>query len=237
MKKSNLFWTLVAIAFAGAVAFASCEKDKTSQTGTNQGTNPTPNIVIPGFDDDTCFYSDATVVYLPHVSGMVHIGIDTTAPADSLSAILNIISKYGSIVGGPRNMHAGYNYVSMEYILHVTDTNYKTSLFRKELAHSQYVKYVGQEHVDSNSMGQPRKLWFTDQISVWVQDSNTIATALNTLGIAYNRIAPGVYSDDFVVSVASSEAAINVANRLYGTGNFTESYPIMPSEGILNMRK
>ena len=245
MKRFKLFWTLAAIAFAGAVAFVGCEKEQASQPGTDQGTNPDQNPnqdkVNPIFDDDTCFYSDGALVYLPPVSGRVHIGIDTTTPADSLSAILNIISGYGNIVGGPRYRHAGYNYESMEYILLVNNNNYRTSLFRKELAHSQYVKYVGQEHLDMISTGDTQRMWFTDQISVWVQDrdSNTIATALNTLGIAYNKIAPGIFAegDDFIVSVASSESAINVANLLYRTGNFTQSIPTMPGDGTLILDK
>ena len=249
MKKIKLFWTLAAIAFAGAVAFAGCEKEpaapnsgsSTTNPDQDPNQNPNTNTLVGTFDDDTSFYSEGELVNLYPVSGRVHIGIDSLAPADSLNAILGVVSKYGSIVGNPIIIPLN-NYGSKDYTMRVDSSSFKTSVFRRELSHSQYIRYVAQEHCDSTSYARPVTVWCYDLIKVWVrdvttQDSSTVANDLNTLGIAFKTIEHGMWEDEYRVRVAATESTINAVNRLYNTGNFTECFPDLVSIGAFNPLK
>ena len=239
MKKSNLFLALAAIAFAGAVAFASCEKEQAKETVSNPNPNSEPiTQTSPVFDDDDFYYDydGATMLFLPHVSDTIHVAIDTTAPADSLSAILDVLSNYGNVY---RQSYVWRNsrYSAREYLVDVTNSNFKTSLFRADLSRFQYVRYISQEHDTLNDQGDPLRIWFNDMITIAdAPDANAIANTLNNLGIAYTGIDTAFLNMHYVY-VDKSESTINVSNRLAATGQFSFCNPHQVTIGGLIFNK
>jgi len=243
MKKSNLFLALAAIAFAGAVAFASCEKEQVKETVSNPGHNPNPDPstqTSPVYDDDNYEYYDngQTRVYYPLVVDTIHVAIDTVAPPDSLNAILNVMSTYGTVLS-QTFLHRNDFSTSKEYLLHVTNSSFKTSLFRAELSRFQYVRFVSQEHDTLNSRGEPMRIWHDDIVTLAdVQDSLSLANILNNMGIAYNRIDSNIYDHGvFYIYVANSESSVNVANRLATSGQFSFCIPNRVGIGWLIFNK
>lgn len=233
MKKSNLFLALAAIAFAGAVAFASCEKEQAKDNVSNPGANPGPQNT-PVFDDDGFYYDSdgSTMLFLPPVSDTIHVAIDTNAPADSLSAILNVLSNYGNVY---RQSYVWRNsrYSAREYLVDVTNSNFKTSLFRADMSRFQYVRYISQEHDTLNDQGDPLRIWFNDMITIAdAPDANAIANTLNNLGIAYTGIDTAFLNMHYVY-VDKSESTINVSNRLAATGQFSFCNPQQVTIGWL----
>ena len=243
MKKSNLILALAAIAFAGAIAFASCEKEQAKDNVSNPGPNPNPDPntqTSPVYDDDNYEYYDngITKIYYPPVVDTIHVAIDTVAPPDSLNAILNAMSNYGTVLG-QTFLHRNDLSTSKEYLLHVTNSSFRTSQFRAEMSRFQYVRFVSQEHDTLNNYGNPLRIWFDDIVTIAdVQDSLSLANVLNNMGIAYNRIDSNIYDQGvFYIFVANSESSVNVANRLATSGHFSFSIPNRVGIGWLIFNK
>ena len=226
---------LIAVALVGVAIATSCEKEQAKENVSNPDTSHGAQN-YPVFDDDNFYYDGTTMMFLPRVSDTIHVAIETTAPADSLSAILNVLSNYGNVYR-QSYVRRTSRFTARDYLVDVTNNSFRTSLFRADLSRFQYVRYVSQEYDTINSDGNPLRIWFDDLVTVAdAPDANAIANALNSLGIAYTGIDTA-YADMHYVYVDRSESAINVANRLTATGQFTFCIPNENSIGLWHFDK